>query len=63
MEMNDKLNTSAALPQGNSLRYPLGWRLGGQQSHSGHGGWKKYLELLPGVSSVAGHYTNWAIPA
>jgi hypothetical protein len=26
---------SAALPQGNSPRYPLDWRLGGPQSRSG----------------------------
>jgi len=37
-------------PQGKSPWYPLDRRLGGPQSHSGHGGEEKNSQLLPGLN-------------
>jgi hypothetical protein len=37
MVMSDQLHGPAALPQGKSPWYPLGRRLSGPQSRSGHG--------------------------
>jgi len=38
-------------PQGKSPWYPMDRRLGGPQSHSGHGGEEKNSQPLPGIES------------
>jgi hypothetical protein len=49
MEVNGQLHTPAALPQGKNLRHPLGRRLGGPQSRSGHGVKEKNSQPPPGI--------------
>jgi hypothetical protein len=68
MELNGQLHAPAPLPPGKSPRYPLD-RLGGLQSHSGHGGEEKIPSPCresnsgtPIVQLVAQRYADWAIP-
>jgi hypothetical protein len=49
MEVSGQLHASAALPPGKEPRYPLDKRLGGLQTHSGHGGEEKNSQSLPGI--------------
>jgi hypothetical protein len=62
MEVSGQLHAPAALPQGESPRYPLNRRLGGPQSRFGRGGEEKNSQPLPGleppiIQSVAQRYT------
>jgi len=49
VEVSGKLHAPATLPQGKSPWYPFDRRLGGAQSHSGHGGEEKNSQPLPGI--------------
>jgi hypothetical protein len=49
MEVSGQFHALAALPQGNSLWYPLDMRLGGPQSRSGKGGEEKNSKSQPGI--------------
>jgi hypothetical protein len=50
MEVSGQLHAPPALLPGKSLWYPLDRRLGGPQSHSGHGGdEEKNSQSLPGI--------------
>jgi hypothetical protein len=66
MEVSGQLYAPAALPPGKHPRYILDRRLDGSQSRSGHCGVEvscPYRESNTGRPSLAGRYTDWAIPA
>jgi hypothetical protein len=67
MEVSGQLHAPATLLQGKSPGYPLDRRLGGVQSHSGHGGEEKHSQLcwelnprILTVQPIAQRYTDWA---
>jgi hypothetical protein len=67
--VSGQLHAPAALPPGESPRYPLDARLGGPQSRSGRRGEEKALDYrdsklrLFGRAPVASRYTDYANPA
>jgi hypothetical protein len=49
MEVSGQLHAPAALPPEKETLVPLDRRLGGPQSHSGHGGEEKNSQPPPGI--------------
>jgi hypothetical protein len=49
MEVSGQLHAPAALPPEKEHMVPTGWRLGGPQSRSEHGGDEKISQSLPGL--------------